>query len=1032
MTESDRRALSCPAGPVPRSTQLIAVCLCLLLGCAPLLALSPDMRFHQFELSRWSIKQGLPQVTVHAITQGPDHYIWAGTQAGLARFDGTRFQVYSPDSHPNLPSRLIRSLHVDGQKRLWIGTLRGAAWLQDDRIQTVPASSGKPVDILDMAETGDGWVLMATGSGLWRSRGEQLERSPGAPRDSLLAVYHREGTTWLAGQGQIWRQHRGQWSAEPLPAPFRDSQLTDLVWHEGTLWAGSSNGLLIRENGTWNAVDTRADIDKRRVEVLFTDASGTLWVGATGKLYRLRQKKVIDVLGTEGPFGDGNVLSMTEDHEGSLWLGSRSYGLARLWDGYVLRYDSAEGLHAELTWTLAQDPDGAIVAGTADGLTRHHEGHFQKLVSGEQQPHPHAYSLLPEPERIWVGTRAGLYWWWRQGGRIEQPTAFEPLRGEHVQAILRHSDGSYWLGTTSGIWHWDGERLEQRLSASDSSANQTWVLLETRSGQLMAGTVGGILVQGEDGAFTPAGGLDEVHEVMALTQLSDGRIVAGSRSEQLLVSTGDGWRTLGKADGLPGNTAFALVEHRGSLWVAGNRGLYHFAINHLDDYLQGERESIGARMLLSERGDVPGAQNTTCCNGAGTARALVLNNALWFPTREGIIAVRPEQTGSNQHPPKVHIDRVRLNGHWQSVGSDTSLYMENDRRDIAFGFTALSYQDPGSVQLQYRMLGYREQWQSLDDPQHRTAFFTNLPSGELKFQVRGSNNAGVWSPDQAEITLYIAPHWHETPWARLAGIIALLLAVWLLVRWRTGNLAWRQRQLRQLVAERTEELRVANQHLRQYSQQLETASMTDPLTSLWNRRYLSDRIASELLQFQREKEAGLHEDKCRLLALVDLDHFKQVNDRLGHDAGDQVLRQFADFLRSIVHPRDDVVRWGGEEFLLAFQPLPQGQLPQIAERLVRSIEQHPFTLEDGRKVSLTASLGLCPYPLSADKPSPGHWELATELADKALYSVKHGARNGWCLALPRAPEAVLRERIDADLEVLQDEGLIELKRSAKE
>jgi ligand-binding sensor domain-containing protein len=158
-------------------------------------ALSSDMHFHQFEMSQWSIKEGLPQVTVHALVQGPDHYLWAGTQAGLARFDGTRFELLAPDTHPALPSRLIRSLQVDSQQRLWIGTLRGAAWLKDGVLQAVPTETGRPVDILDMAETGDGWLLMATGSGLWRSRGDRLERPAGAPRDSLLTVYHRDGQT---------------------------------------------------------------------------------------------------------------------------------------------------------------------------------------------------------------------------------------------------------------------------------------------------------------------------------------------------------------------------------------------------------------------------------------------------------------------------------------------------------------------------------------------------------------------------------------------------------------------------------------------------------------------------------------------------------------------------------------------------------------------------------------------------------------------------------------------------------------------
>ncbi len=128
----------CPASPALRAplatvhrtarrgfaASLLCGFTCLLLASG-VHALSPDIRFHQFESTVWSIRDGLPQVTVQAVAQGPEGYMWTGTQAGLSRFDGTRFDVFDPTRHPAIPTRNIQALFLDSRGRLWIGTTRG-------------------------------------------------------------------------------------------------------------------------------------------------------------------------------------------------------------------------------------------------------------------------------------------------------------------------------------------------------------------------------------------------------------------------------------------------------------------------------------------------------------------------------------------------------------------------------------------------------------------------------------------------------------------------------------------------------------------------------------------------------------------------------------------------------------------------------------------------------------------------------------------------------------------------------------------
>ncbi|MEQ8514121.1 MAG: diguanylate cyclase, partial [Chromatocurvus sp.] len=240
----------------------------------------------------------------------------------------------------------------------------------------------------------------------------------------------------------------------------------------------------------------------------------------------------------------------------------------------------------------------------------------------------------------------------------------------------------------------------------------------------------------------------------------------------------------------------------------------------------------------------------------------------------------------------------------------------------------------------------------------------------------------------------------------------------------------RERELNRLIEARTDQLRIANNNLREYSRKLESASMTDPLTGLWNRRYFGEEVRSQLRDFHRNNAAGLHPGHCMLVALVDLDLFKRINDTYGHDAGDRVLRQFADFLRALVHPRDHVLRWGGEEFLLVFQPLPESEVTALATRIRDSLHRRRFTLENGEPVALTCSMGLAVYPPCEDGDADTNWELALGLADKGLYAGKEAGRDSWFLISARAPAAQLLAKMAVDLDDLAAAGHVAVSSSA--
>jgi diguanylate cyclase (GGDEF)-like protein len=159
-------------------------------------------------------------------------------------------------------------------------------------------------------------------------------------------------------------------------------------------------------------------------------------------------------------------------------------------------------------------------------------------------------------------------------------------------------------------------------------------------------------------------------------------------------------------------------------------------------------------------------------------------------------------------------------------------------------------------------------------------------------------------------------------------------------------------------------------------------TLRDPLTRLFNRRYFDDRLRSEFAFAERN---GF----VLGLLLIDIDHFKRVNDTCGHQVGDTVLRVVAGSIQKMMRPEDVLARYGGEEFVAMVRSTSLRNLEILATRVCRSIQALAFDLPD-RDLSVTVSVGVsC---TSHDAPSPSAEALLTA-ADEALYAAKAAGRN---------------------------------------
>jgi diguanylate cyclase (GGDEF)-like protein len=198
-----------------------------------------------------------------------------------------------------------------------------------------------------------------------------------------------------------------------------------------------------------------------------------------------------------------------------------------------------------------------------------------------------------------------------------------------------------------------------------------------------------------------------------------------------------------------------------------------------------------------------------------------------------------------------------------------------------------------------------------------------------------------------------------------------------------------------VVASLARRLRVRNQQLSVSNEQLRQQAEIDPLTGLSNRHHLLSAMA-------RRPSRSLE----GTLFLIDVDHFKQINDRFGHAGGDAVLVEVSRRLRATLRDADLVVRWGGEEFLVLVRPLPRAEADVLAHRLLCALADPPV-VHEGEAVSISASIGYGVFPMAQgvalDKDPgdvrpdlPVDWERAIAVVDSAMYLAKAHGRNGAC------------------------------------
>jgi signal transduction histidine kinase/ligand-binding sensor domain-containing protein/CheY-like chemotaxis protein len=464
-------------------------------------ALDPHKKLTQYRLDVWGLDEDLPQNTVQMVIRTADGYIWAGTQDGLARFDGVGFTIFHKGNVAEIVSSWVWDLYEDSKKNLWIGTFGGGVTcMRNGKFTTYTEKQGLSGGrVSSICEDPDGSMWFGTvEDGVNRLKDGKFTiytTAQGLASDRVWALYtDNKGKVWVGTDGGVSRLDREQ--DRFISYTTKDGLSDNHVWElyedrKGELLIGSEGGVDLFKDGKISAYPPLKGV--ANVRDLFADRDGSLWAATYGQgLYCLRNGHLFRHTSKEGFASDSN-WSICEGREGDLWIGTNNVGLSRLKSGKLTPFTTREGLSSDTVRTIYQDSRGNIWIGTyGGGLNRLKNGEVTVYTTKEGLPADHVWFIIEGREgSLWVATYGGgvvrL-----QEEKFTVYSTKEGLSNNYVKVLYQDSRGSLWIGTNSGLNRLNNEKLSvitQKDGLFDDSIHQ---ILEDDQGNLWMGCFKGI------------------------------------------------------------------------------------------------------------------------------------------------------------------------------------------------------------------------------------------------------------------------------------------------------------------------------------------------------------------------------------------------------------------------------------------------------------------------------------------------------------------------------------------------------------
>ena len=732
----------------------------------------------------WQTRDGLPDQAIQAFAQTPDGHLWIGTAAGLVKFDGAEFTVYTHENAPGLIENGVNCLLAARDGSLWIGTEGGGVIRYRNHVfRPYPTQAGFANNFVrTLFQDSRGTVWVGSDQGLFKVEGNHLERvdaTDGVPSIYVRAIAEdKEGNLWVGGTALLKFSGRSVHEYFLPGGVNRNLMYTMHESRDGTLWAGTLSGLYrIRESGAMEPVEGITST----VDSIAESYEGALWVGTIGQGAFVYKRGSLIVLPAPEALPSNTVYAVFSDNEGNLWLGTRS-GMLRFSEtpvGIVRLPGSADSAFE----TIYLDRDRSAWVAASTHLFRIQRNVARLWVFPRMKGIRIRTLLRDKAGTLWIGTDgAGVIH--LTGTRAIRFTIKNGLCNDFVRAILQDRDGNMWIGTDGGVSHIGATSIVNYGIENGLVYYDVTSLTEANNGDMWIGTSRG-LSHLHAGSYVHDLATKALRQekIWSIYQAADGGLWIGTSNGLFRFKSGK-LTHLTSSQGLVKNVIYSILQNSsGDFWLGSPDGISLVNGRDLNTAADGPSQRLPRTRYFNSY-DMDSAE---LYSGMQPSGGISTRGEAWFPSNKGAVHILPTQpvfTG----PPPVAINRIVADG--QNVSSDhvVTLAPGNSRLEVSFGVILLRSQE--AVRYRYKLENF-EAWSGA--PTTRTAYYTNLPPGRYKFLVQAFELSDPGAASEAEIEIVQRPHFYRTA-SFISGCIGLvLLLIFAIYRFRIYQVKMRFR-----------------------------------------------------------------------------------------------------------------------------------------------------------------------------------------------------------------------------------------------
>ena len=963
--------------------------------------------------------QNLPQNQIVAFSKDSAGYMFVAGRNFLVRFDGNEFVYPDRSMLEEIPTNTINDFVTDGNGAGYIATDLGlwTAGLENFRetsfksvaqIENLPVKSlayDKKKALLYGFVPGRGvFALSAKGFFEWFSP----ENSRLGTKNVNKVFIDSIGTVWLGTENGVYFMKDG--SERFVQIDYLDDTIS--AFAEGIdniIYAGGKNCFYTIENGevSIGCENKEKAPPYADITVLETDDySGRLWVGTKNSGLFLGENYALQ--------RGGAITASARDKEGNVWFGTSSGGFC------IAKRSAFKGMFFgdETVSGVVSDSAGNIFVNTRKGILKENEefGHWDSACGETGCRQVFNRIFFDKTDNLWASDDSGLYV--MQSDKTFKPvkelyTSDEDLFPVSSEVFFSDSDGNVWVDDTSlpgAVFVFRNDKTAERLMLPDAGAEVVDIIEHGGKIFIVTKRNGVFKLEGRNALELVSLWKKDVFVKRAFVD-SKQRIWIITLSDEIFVSIEHDAIAF-PVPGISGKAAINSIseDRQKDLWLATNAGVAEIKGENADCFISGNCPAVSAVIY----GKKDGMSSWESAEGRASDAAQDLKSGtVLVPMMKGVAVFGTDFKESRSFVPEVRIDHIfSPDKGGRYVPDDQGVVLlPHSVKHLEISYSAPFFSHAGNLLFDY----------SFDKEQVKgatagTVVFHEVQSGFHEFYVKAYTLGNPSKFTEEKLSFYVSPAFYEKKGfvVTVPILVVFLIVVVMFLNRRLKVI--HEAEIKRLIDEKTAELQMKNNALKE-------AVMKDPMTGLMNRRYMFEVEERKIRRFIESRERKMHlldnrnmlenNDHVYGVIMMDIDHFKRVNDLYGHDAGDMVLKGVADVMQDSVRADDILIRWGGEEFLIVLKNIPVRKILEVAKKIRKAIEKHPFITQSGAESTIwvTVSMGVVFLPFFTSDPKIVTFENVITLADMALYYSKENGRDMATFVVPGKNAPVSQEDV---------------------